>query len=77
MTKHPGTHNDDRPRPRHRGASAFSAATRQKLLATLLKAAEAGDVHAAASVLELSAAAKRDMALAEALERIKAGEGAA
>ncbi len=76
MTKHPGTHNDDRPRPHHRGASAFSAATRQKLLATLLQAAEAGDVHAAASVLELSAAAKRDKALAVALERLGVAQDA-
>ncbi len=79
MTTHPEHGLEDgpdttteTPARRPRGPDPLSAASRRKLLAPLMKAADAGDVSAQRALVELSLVAKRDEAVADTLRRLKA-----
>jgi hypothetical protein len=67
-----GTETARRTPPRK--ADPLSQATRRRLLHRLLAAADAGDATATGVLLELSFAAERDAAVAEALAHLKAGD---
>ena len=79
MTPHTD-HDPDGPdtpeQPRRRGVDPLSAASRLRLLAVLLRAAENGDVSAQRALVELSLSAARDEELADVLRRLRAGGAA-
>ena len=79
MTRHtaPDPAAPDAPeQPRRRGVDPLSAASRRRLLAALLRAAENGDVSAQRALVELSLSAARDEELADVLRRLRAGGAA-